>query len=278
MTIFRYSGEDVLGKVAAVDTTSVTVIVDNIDVLRKMQVNRLVALRSSRAGQHLIGMIHKIIRKSAEPESHGESGGNDEFQENNTVKILLIGTFFDALLNEKNVFRRTLETVPEIDAECYPIEGDKLTRFMRAISFRTEEEGPSLSLGHYTLDEEAVAYLDANKFFQRHAAIVGSTGSGKSYATARLVEQIAALPNGNAILFDLHGEYKNMSDDGIKHYKIAGPNDGSRGGTMEDGILYFPYWLLGYEDMIGLLVERTDQHAPNQSMVLSRAVTAAKLH
>ena len=47
---------------------------------------------------------------------------------------------------------------------------------------------------------------------------------------------------------------------------------------MEDGILYFPYWLLGYEDMIGLLVERTDQHAPNQSMVLSRAVTAAKLH
>ena len=174
MTIFRYSGEDVLGKVAAVDTTSVTVIVDNIDVLRKMQVNRLVALRSSRAGQHLIGMIHKIIRKSAEPESHGESGGNDEFRENNTVKILLIGTFFDALLNEKNVFRRTLETVPEIDAECYPIEGDKLTRFMRAISFRTEEEGPSLSLGHYTLDEEAVAYLDANKFFQRHAAIVGS--------------------------------------------------------------------------------------------------------
>ena len=278
MTIFRYSGEDVLGKVAVVDTTSVTVIVDNIDVLRKMQVNRLVALRSSRAGQHLIGMIHKMIRKAAEPESHGESGGNDEFQENNTVKILLIGTFFDALLNEKNVFRRTLETVPEIDAECYPIEGDKLTRFMRAISFRTEEEGPSLSLGHYTLDEEAVAYLDANKFFQRHAAIVGSTGSGKSYATARLVEQIAALPNGNAILFDLHGEYKNMSDDGIKHYKIAGPNDGSRGGTMEDGILYFPYWLLGYEDMIGLLVERTDQHAPNQSMVLSRAVTAAKLH
>lgn len=278
MTIFQYSEEDVLGKVAAVDTTSVTLIVDNIDVLRKMQVNRLVALRSSRAGQHLIGIIHKIIRKSTEPEAHAEKGEDDGFREHNTVKILLIGTFFDVLLNEKNVFRRTLETVPEIDAECYPIEGDKLTRFMRAISFRKGEESPSLSLGHYTLDEEAVAYLDANKFFQRHAAIVGSTGSGKSYATARLVEQIAALPNGNAILFDLHGEYKNLSDEGIKHYKVAGPNEALRGGTLDEGILFFPYWLLSYEDMIGWLVERTDQNAPNQSMVLARAVTAAKLH
>lgn len=278
MTIFQYSEEDVLGKVAAVDTTSVTLIVDNIDVLRKMQVNRLVALRSSRAGQHLIGIIHKIIRKSTEPEAHAEKGEDDGFREHNTVKILLIGTFFDVLLNEKNVFRRTLETVPEIDAECYPIEGDKLTRFMRAISFRKGEESPSLSLGHYTLDEEAVAYLDANKFFQRHAAIVGSTGSGKSYATARLVEQIAALPNGNAILFDLHGEYKNLSDEGIKHYKVAGPNEALRGGTLDEGILFFPYWLFSYEDMIGWLVERTDQNAPNQSMVLARAVTAAKLH
>jgi len=278
MTIFQYSEEEVLGKVAAVDTTSVTLIVNNIDVLRKMQVNRLVALRSSRAGQHLIGMIQKIIRKSIEPEPHIESEEDDEFKENNTVKIILIGTFFDMLLNKKNVFRRTLETVPEIDAKCYPIEGEKLTRFMRAISFQTEEESQSLSLGNYTLDEEAIAYLDANKFFQRHAVIVGSTGSGKSYATARLVEQIAALPNCNAILFDLHGEYKNLSDDGIKHYKIAGPNELIRGGTIDEGILYFPYWLLGYEDMISMLVERTDQNAPNQSMVLSRTVTAAKLH
>ncbi|MGV2686575.1 DUF87 domain-containing protein, partial [Clostridium perfringens] len=122
-----------------------------------------------------------------------------------------------------------------------------------------------------------IAFLDANKFFQRHAVIVGSTGSGKSWPTARLVEQIADLPNSNAILFDLHGEYKELSDDGIKHYKVAGPNEILHGGNIDGGVLHFPYWLLGYEDMTSMLVDRSDQNAPNQSMVLSRTVIAAKM-
>ncbi|WP_080837637.1 ATP-binding protein [Cohnella massiliensis] len=278
MTIFQYSEDELLGKVMAVDTASVTLLVNNVEVLRKMQVNRLVALRSSRAGQHLIGIIHKIIRKTTDPENltENETDG-EEIQENNTVRITLIGTFFDRILMKTNVFRRTLETVPEIDAECYPIEGERLSRFMQAISFQTGEQENSLSLGNYTLDDNATAYLDANKFFQRHAVIVGSTGSGKSWTTARLIEQIAELPNSNAILFDLHGEYKNLNDDGIKHYKVAGPTEVLTDGDIEDGVLYFPYWLLSYEDMTSMLVDRSDQNAPNQSMVLSRAVTSAKL-
>lgn len=278
MTIFQYTDEDLLGKVVAVDTASVTLLVNNVDVLRKMQVNRLVTLRSSRAGQHLIGIIHKIIRKTSDAEFHPSADGSEEeIHENNSVRITLIGTFFDRLLTKTNVFRRTLETVPEIDASCFPIEGEKLSRFMQAISFQTGGQENSLSLGNYTLDEEATAYLDANKFFQRHAVIVGSTGSGKSWTTARLIEQIAALPNSNAILFDLHGEYKNLSDEGIKHYKVAGPTEILNGGDIEDGVLYFPYWLLGYEDITSMLVDRSDQNAPNQSMVLSRAVTSSKL-
>lgn len=278
MTIFQYTDDELLGKVVAVDTASVTLLVNNVEVLRKMQVNRLVTLRSSRAGQHLIGIIHKIIRKSSEAEIQAEDGEDGEgIHENNSVRITLIGTFFDRLLTKSNVFRRTLETVPEIDANCYPIEGEKLSRFMNAISFQTGEQENSLSLGNYTLDEDATAFLDANKFFQRHAVIVGSTGSGKSWTTAKLVEQVAELPNSNAILFDLHGEYKNLSDTGIKHFKVAGPTEILQGGDIEEGVLYFPYWLLGYEDLTSMLVDRSDQNAPNQSMVLSRTVTSSKL-
>lgn len=277
MTIFQYSDDELLGRVMAVDTASVVLHVNNVDVLRKMQVNRLVALRSSRAGQHLVGIVHKIIRKTMDSDSIADQRIDEDIQVNNTVRITLIGTFFDRLLLKPNVFRRTLETVPEIDAACYPIEGERLTRFMRAISFQTGEPENSLSIGNYTLDEQAIAYLDANKFFQRHAVIVGSTGSGKSWTTARVIEQIAELPNSNAILFDLHGEYTNLEDDGIKHYKIAGPAEVLSDGDIEDGVLYFPYWLLSYEDMLNMLVDRSDQHAPNQAMVLSRAVTAAKL-
>lgn len=57
---------------------------------------------------------------------------------------------------------------------CYPIEGEMLTRFMHAISFQTEEESHSFSPGNYTLDEDAVDFLDANKFFSETCIITAS--------------------------------------------------------------------------------------------------------
>lgn len=275
MTIFNYEENESLGKVTSVDTVSVVIKVGNIDKLRSMQVNRLVALRSSRAGQHLIGLVHKIIRKSVLDLSDEE---NEEIEENsdNTVVITLIGTFFDKYIDQSNIFRRTLETVPEIDADCFAIDGRKLTSFMNALSYQAKVEADSLSLGNYTLDEEAVAYLDANKFFQRHAVIVGSTGSGKSWTTAKLIEQVARLAHCNAILFDLHGEYHTLKDSGITHYKIAGPAEVDSQKNIDEGVLFFPYWLLGYEEMVDMLVDRSDQNAPNQSMLISRTVNEAK--
>jgi hypothetical protein len=41
-------------------------------------------------------------------------------------------------------------------------------------------------------------------------------------------------------------------------------------------VLFLPYWLLAYEDMTTMLIDRSDQNAPNQAMVLSRTVTAGK--
>lgn len=278
MSIFNYMEDDSLGKVIAVDTASVVIKVENIERLRSMQVNRLVALRSSRAGQHLIGMVQKIIRKSIMNEVVEEEDISEPYEVNsdNTVKVTLIGTFFNRYIDKSNVFRRTLETVPEIDADCFPIDGNILTNFMNALSFHSGSEVNALSLGNYTLDEEATAYLDANKFFQRHAVIVGSTGSGKSWTTAKLLEQVASLNHCNAILFDLHGEYHTLREEGIKHFKIAGPSEIDSEKSLKDGILFFPYWLLGYEDMVNMLVDRSDQNAPNQSMLMSRTVNDAK--
>jgi hypothetical protein len=40
--------------------------------------------------------------------------------------------------------------------------------------------------------------------------------------------------------------------------------------------VHLPYWLLGYEAMISIFVDRSDQNAPNQSMLMSRAIVNAK--
>lgn len=272
MAILEYEDSESLGTVEVVDTSTVIVHVSNLDILRQLQVNRLVALHSSKPGQHLIGMVERITRKAAEVE---ETGDGEPPEEMNRVKIVLIGTLIDKIGEATNQFRRTLETVPEIGALCFPIEGERLTDLMRAIS-NVMGEASRLSLGNYTLDENAEALLDGNKFFQRHAVIVGSTGSGKSWTTAKVLEQMARLPNASGILFDVHGEYAPLTGKGFSHYAIAGPGDASKGRTLSDGVLYLPYWLLRYEDMASLLLDRSDQNAPNQAMLFSRAVVAGK--
>ncbi|MGU9982456.1 ATP-binding protein [Phreatobacter sp. HK31-P] len=278
MPIFDYQDSDALGCVISVDTATVTIRVDAIERLRKIQVNRLVVLQSSKAGQHLLGIVTRITRKADDQAEVTPRDGDPIDQplpENNLVRITLIGTLIDRLGTKQNVFRRTLETVPEIDANCFSLDGERLTQFMQVIS-NVEMDGPRLSLGNFTLDEDAVAYLNGNKLFQRHAVIVGSTGSGKSWTTARLLDQIAQLPQANVVVFDIHGEYKPLVGDEYRHIRIAGPVDIEKGTELTDGVLHLPFWLLGYEALLSLFVDRSDQNAPNQAMMMTRCITDAK--
>ncbi|MGI9575810.1 ATP-binding protein [Alloalcanivorax xenomutans] len=274
MPIFEFQDEEALGKVASVDTTDVIVEVGNVDQLKRMQVNHLAVLQSSKPGQHLIGLIAKVTRKRG-TEDDVNDGINEHSSELNLCRIALIGTMLDRDGEKENVFRRTLESVPEIDANCFSLEGENLTGFMRTLS-SVSANGNVLTLGQYTLDENAIAYLNGNKFFQRHAFIGGSTGSGKSWTTAKIIEQMSELSSTNAIVFDLHGEYAPLTGKGIQHFKVAGPADVEAKHTIDDGAIYLPYWLLSYEALVAMFVDRSDQNAPNQAMIMAREINHAK--
>lgn len=269
MSIFTYTPEELLGTVESVDTSTVIVKVDNDNKLRGLQVNHLISIQSSKVGQHLIGLVSKIIRKSAYSDTDVDVSPEFGF---NIIKVILIGTHFDKDGSRENVFRRSLATIPTINAECHLIHGDRLKRFMQAISSIPEgEDAVSLQIGNYSIDEDATAWLNGNKLFQRHAVIVGSTGSGKSWCVAKILEQVAALKSADAILFDIHGEYSTLQGDSFTHLKVAGPND-----AMEEGMLFLPYWLLTYEEMLSLMLDRSDSNAPNQAMMFSSAVIDGK--
>lgn len=277
MNIFDFNDDESLGKIISVDTATVNVRVDDLERLKRIQVNRLTAIRSARAGQHMIGVVSRITRKAG-AEADVENTEDDPeaaLPENNLVRVTLIGTLLDKEGLKENVFKRTLETVPEIDADCFALEGEKLTSFMQVIS-QVAGDGAQLDLGRYTLDEDARALLNGNRLFQRHAVVVGSTGSGKSYTTARLLDQIAGLPQANAILFDIHGEYQTLASDEFRHVRIAGPGDIGKNTGIVDGVLHLPFWLLGYEALVTLFVDRSDQNAPNQAMLMTRCITEAK--
>jgi len=269
MGIFSYSLDELLGTVESVDTSTVIIRVENDNKLRGLQVNHLISIQSSRVGQHLIGLVSKIIRKSAYPDSTTDITPELGF---NIIKVILIGTHFDRDGEKENVFRRSLATIPTINAECHLIHGDRLKQFMQTISSIPEgEDTVSLQIGHYSIDEDATAWLNGNKLFQRHAVIVGSTGSGKSWCVAKILEQVASLKSADAILFDIHGEYSTLQGKNFSHLKVAGPND-----NIDDGILFLPYWLLTYEEMLSLMLDRSDSNAPNQAMMFSNAVIDRK--
>lgn len=280
MSLLNYNPDERLGMINAVDTGTATAIITDDNVLSQLQINQLLAINSPRPGRHIIAMIVKIFRKSTFQDIDDNTEEDEKIEPNslNVIKIVFIGELIDHEGTKYNIFRRNVSAVPSIDADCYKIYGDRLSALMRCISTDAANVANPLKIGIYTMDDKSNAYLDGDRLFQRHAAIVGSTGSGKSYCVARIVEQMADLPNANSILFDIHGEYSTDSfqKEGVVHYKIATPSDLEEDGKLNKGILMVPYWLLTYEEMQALLLDRSDQNAPNQAMLLSKEILNQK--
>lgn len=276
--IFKFQKQDSIGLINSVDTGLAYAIINADEILSVLQVNQLVAIESPEAGKHIIGMIIKIYRKIDTNLPNDDSEGLEEVGTYNQIKLVFIGELRDKLGNDRNVFKRNVSNVPRINAQCYRIEGEVLTDLMQSISSCIKSGIHPLSIGKYSMDESSVAYLDGNKFFQRHAAIVGSTGSGKSFCIAKIVEEMSHLKTVDAILFDIHGEYSSpdFKMDGIIQYKIASPGDLATKNKLSNGVLMVPYWMLNYEEMQALLLDRSDQNAPNQAMLLSKEIMIEK--
>lgn len=66
------------------------------------------------------------------------------------------------------------------------------------------------------LMHDVSAKLDLNRFLQKHLAILGISGSGKSYAVGVVLEELINRPVSSGrvavVVFDVHGEYLNFAD------------------------------------------------------------------
>lgn len=259
---------NLIGKIQSVDTGSALIKVSDDTLLNSVQINQIVQIRSTKLNEKIVGLISKIMRRATMDKVDNLS--DPETTTENVIKVDLVGTFVEKEGTQKNIFKRTLNTVPTIDADCFLLKDSELSEFMNLISGDTENP---LTIGKYTISDASITNLDGNKFFQRHAVIVGSTGSGKSWTVANILEKASKLKSTNCILFDVHGEYKPLKD--LEHatlYKIAGPSDLP---TDED-VIFLPYWLLSYEEIESMLLDRSDVNAPNQSRKLFDLILSGK--
>lgn len=258
-----------IGKVQYVDTGNVTIKIEKDELVNSVQVNQIVQVTSSKTNEKIIGLVTKILRKSSPLDNGAEEEMTDLSE--NTIKVNLVGTLKEKDGVKQHVFKRTLNTVPSLEAECFLLQGQELSEFMKAISSGSSNP---LTIGKYTMSEESLANLDGNKFFQRHAVIVGGTGSGKSWTVANILEKAANLKSVNIIVFDIHGEYTPLKDlQNSQMLKIAGPGDKPN----NEQILFLPYWLLSYEEMAAMLLDRSDTNAPNQSRALFDLILKEKI-
>lgn len=276
----QFSEVELLGKVASVDTSRVTVDVSNSVLLTRIGIGNLIAIRGGTEREYLIAITERVTRslRDALPEELPE--GDEEVLlaavPTDLVRGALIGTFRTVDGDKKNTFKRGADSFPQIDRECYVIEGGNLQRFMSILG-ADFPEAERLKLGTFVADRTAEAIASGDKFFQRHAAILGSTGSGKSYAVALILERAAKLKYPNILVFDMHGEYAPLADLAKKGFatrlRIAGPGDLEKPG--EDA-LFLPYWLLNRDEMLSMILDRSDQNAPNQASRFTSHVRALK--
>lgn len=265
----QFSNEEKIGRVASVDTSRVAIDVTNSVLLTRIGIGQLIAIRGTTEREYLIAMTERVTRSIRE--DLPEQGEDDDVVAplitvpTDIIQGVLIGTFRTIEGAKTNTFKRGADSFPQIDRECFVIEGVNLQRFMGILGagFSDDER---LKLGTFVADRSADAIASGDKFFQRHAAILGSTGSGKSWAVALILERAAKLKYPNIIVFDMHGEYAplaNKANGGFAdRFRIAGPGDLENPG---DDVLFLPYWLLNRDEMLSMILDRSDQNAPNQA-------------
>lgn len=263
--LLNFDDHDLLGSVTHVDTEQIIVEIENDIIMGQICVGNLVAIETGKRHELLISLIDKVTRKYID-DFDDDAAEEDELMISSAdyVKLSIIGTYHSVLGSSHDIFKRGVDTFPQIESKCYCISGINLQKFMNILSHNIET-GKRLKIGTFMMDASADAVLDGNKFFQRHAAILGSTGSGKSWCIANILEKASVLRHSNIIVFDMHGEYQKLaygSNPIAERYRIAGPGDLD---TPTSDALFLPYWLLNREELLSMILDRSDSNAPNQA-------------
>lgn len=115
--------------------------------------------------------------------------------------------------------------------DAYPRLGDRIYaaphRFIALLPQLMERvtgysEPVTLNLGAIGGAEENWVAIKPERLFGRHCAILGATGGGKSWTTARIIEE-CIRHRAKLILIDATGEYRGFAGDGVLHCHLDEP-------------------------------------------------------
>jgi len=81
----------------------------------------------------------------------------------------------------------------------------------------------TIELGEVTGETGSKIRVTPEKLFGRHCAILGSTGGGKSWTTAKIIEECSKYDKSKVILIDATSEYRTLSAHNTEHFHLGSP-------------------------------------------------------
>ncbi len=119
-----------------------------------------------------------------------------------------------------------------------------------------------INVGTLQQDPSITAYVDIEEMLNKHFAVLGSTGVGKSSGVSLLLNEILrARPNLRIFLLDVHNEY--------------GRSFGERSLVLNPRNLKLPFWLFNFEEIIDVFFGGRPG-VPEEVEVLAELIPVAK--
>ena len=154
-------------------------------------------------------------------------------------------------------FRRGVTRYPNPGSNVFPVS----TADLRQIYAADDRAHVEIGTVFPTRDIRASLYVDA--LLGKHFAILGSTGTGKSTATAAILHKICDLaPQGHIVMIDPHGEY--------------GAAFKTNGAVYDVTNLQMPYWLMNFEEHCEVFLTSNGSDRQIDADVLAKCLLQAR--
>ena len=202
----------------------------------------------------LLAMITRMTEREKVPADR--AGGAEvvgEATAQRTVQLIPIGS-----LAADGSFERGVAIYPTTGAEVHAVASVEVDAMFH--KFREK----NFDIGAVSTNPSIRVHLDPSPMFGRHCAILGQTGSGKSWTVASILQKaVATMSRAHIILLDLHGEYRDAFPRPI-------------GRIVDATQLEIPYWLMTYGELTDLLVDRSEMSAHNQTAFFRETLNSLK--
>ncbi|HEB9316573.1 TPA: DUF87 domain-containing protein [Campylobacter coli] len=146
--------------------------------------------------------------------------------------------------------------------------------------YKTESQGVCLGVSKNQINHPI--YIQEDKFFGMHSAVLGNSGSGKSNTIAHLLQEIYKKEQpalgSKVIIFDVNGEYRqafSKLDHPDVKVKLFKPNiKGNENGAEP---FYMPHFLLSLDEWCAFLMATDATQKPFWDKVLQEAYRFYKI-